>query len=66
MSTSRVDMRVGDGRRINIWHDRWLHSPTTYAVQTLVRVLEGNATVSVLIDETTKWWNIPLVEEVFQ
>jgi hypothetical protein len=34
--------RVGDGKKINIWHDKWVHSPTTNTIQTPVRILEGD------------------------
>jgi hypothetical protein len=57
--------RVGDGKSIRIWQDRWLPSPTTYAVQSPVTVLGGNARVSSLIDEDSKWWNKELVYSIF-
>lgn len=57
--------RVGDGRSIHIWEDRWLPSATTHVVQTPTRILHSQARVCELIDSDTNWWNIPLVDEVF-
>lgn len=57
--------RVGDGQSISIWKGRWIPTETTHAIQSLVRLLEGKAKVSELIDFDTNWWNIPLVEEIF-
>ncbi|XP_059454900.1 uncharacterized protein LOC132185097 [Corylus avellana] len=56
--------RVGDGKSIKIWHDRWIPSPVTYAVQSPVHILESDARVCSLIDENTKWWNKELVYNI--
>ena len=57
--------RVGDGQSISIWGDRWLPVESTHAAQSPVRYLGRDAKVYELIDNNTRWWNIPLVEEIF-
>jgi hypothetical protein len=57
--------RVGNGQTIRIWKDRWLHSPTTFRVQSAPRVLHDDSTVSTLIDANIKWWNHTLLEQIF-
>jgi hypothetical protein len=49
--------RIEDGRDAKIWQDKWLPTPTTYAIQSLRALLPANATVSVLIDQDSHWWN---------
>jgi hypothetical protein len=50
---------------IHIWGDKWLPTKVTHKVQSPIRLVDGEAKVSALIDETTRWWNIPLVEAIF-
>ena len=57
--------RVGNGKTIRIWKDRWLNIPATYRVQSPPKILDENATVSHLIDADTQWWNVPLLERIF-
>jgi hypothetical protein len=57
--------RVGDGTSINIWTDCWIPVPSTFKIQTPVRILNGDAKVSELIDGSSNWWNISLVHEIF-
>ncbi|XP_059436728.1 uncharacterized protein LOC132169768 [Corylus avellana] len=57
--------RVGDGNSISIWGDRWLPVHSTHAVQSPIRLLEGNAKVEALINNNTRWWNVPLMEAIF-
>lgn len=52
--------RVGDGNLIHIWQDSWIPTPSTYYIQSPVRLLDLDAKVSALIDDATKWWNAPL------
>lgn len=40
-------------------------SPTSYAVQSAIRILSKDTRVKELIDEYTKWWNITLIKEIF-
>ncbi|XP_059446647.1 uncharacterized protein LOC132178216 [Corylus avellana] len=57
--------RVGNGRSIRIWQDRWIKSPTTYRVLSPPSVIDPTSTVSVLIDHNTKWWNPMMLEQLF-
>jgi hypothetical protein len=57
--------RVGNGKNIRIWKDRWLYTPSTFRVQSVPRLLADTATVSQLIDVNSKWWNIELLEQLF-
>jgi hypothetical protein len=57
--------RIGNGRTIQIWGDKWLPTLTTYAVQSPKKLLSKNATVSTLIDSDTKWWDRPLIHSIF-
>jgi hypothetical protein len=47
--------RVGDGQSIHIWGDKWLPTKVTRKVQSLIRIVDGEAKVSALIDENTRW-----------
>jgi hypothetical protein len=58
--------RVGNGANIKIWGDKWLPSPTSFQVQTPVRVLHHDAKVVDLIDPTTKEWKFQLIGEIFE
>jgi hypothetical protein len=57
--------RVGDGSQIGIWRDRWVPVANGGLIQSPVRILEGDAKVSELLDRNTNWWNYSLVHEVF-
>lgn len=57
--------RVGDGRDVCNWGDKWLPTPISFLVQSPIRHLTEDARVMELIDQTTKWWNVCLVHEVF-
>jgi hypothetical protein len=56
---------VGNGGKTWIWKDKWLPNPSTFRVISSLRLLDPDATVSKLIDEDSKWWNIPLLENIF-
>jgi hypothetical protein len=56
--------RVGDGRSINIWRDKWLPKPP-YVIRSAVRYLEGDAKVCDLLDMDTNWWRVNMVHEIF-
>lgn len=47
--------RVGDGRSIKIWEDKWVESPITYSIQSPVRILDRGA----------NWWNVNMLTEIF-
>ena len=57
--------KVGDGRSIKIWGDRWIPSPSTYSVQSPINILEHDAKVYSLIDDETRWWNKAFVCSIF-
>jgi hypothetical protein len=57
--------RVGDGKSINIWGDRWIPSPCTYEIQSPIGSFARDTKVCDLVDSSTKWWNISLVTSIF-
>jgi hypothetical protein len=57
--------RVGDGRKIRFWGDRWLPTPTSHAVQTYVNSLGDTSMVERLIDKEQSGWNSTLVRSIF-
>jgi hypothetical protein len=60
-----VMWRVGDGRSIKVWGDKWLPTPTTFAVQSPPKILAKTTLVADSIDHGTKGWNIELIQDVF-
>jgi ribonuclease HI len=58
--------RVGNGRRIRIWSDKWVPKASGGYIQSPVRVLDRNAVVSELLDRDANWWNTALIYEIFQ
>jgi len=60
-----VIWKVGDGTKINIWGDRWIFSPHLNSIQSPIRILNKDAKVSEIIDQNSRWWNIPLIEQIF-
>lgn len=57
--------RVGNSKRIHIWEDRWLPTPTTYKVISPPLEFGNFPMVSSLIDKDTKWWKSDLVRSIF-
>jgi hypothetical protein len=57
--------RIGNGRDIKVWGDKWLPTPVSYMVQSPRIVLGEDAHVADLIDEDTKFWNIQLLDAIF-
>jgi hypothetical protein len=57
--------KVGDGSNINIWGDRWIYSPHSNSIQSPVKILNKDAKVAEIIDQQSRWWNIPLIEQIF-
>lgn len=43
--------RVGNGRKIKIWNDRWIPIPLRYKIQSLVKRLVNETRVEELIQE---------------
>ncbi|XP_048494687.1 uncharacterized protein LOC125494872 [Beta vulgaris subsp. vulgaris] len=61
----RVRWRIGNGKCINIWQDRWLGGEGSGRVINPTRLLHENACVSTLIDENNGCWRDDLIKEVF-
>ncbi|XP_075655055.1 uncharacterized protein LOC142625252 [Castanea sativa] len=57
--------RVGNGRKIHIWEDKWLPTPTTFKVISPPSDFGDFPIVSSLIDEDTKWWKADIVYSLF-
>jgi hypothetical protein len=57
--------RVGNGKSIKIWRDKWIPRPTSYTIQSPGVLLLLEARVEELIDEQTRSWNIPLIRSLF-
>jgi hypothetical protein len=57
--------RVGDGKSIQIWQDRWLPTPISFSVQSPQRIIGANSWVEALIDPEVCYWRVTLIQEVF-
>ena len=57
--------QVGNGCSIMIWKDKWLPSPSTYEVVSLVNNIPEDSRVAELIDEEKGAWQTDLVCNVF-
>lgn len=57
--------RVGNGRLIHIWDDKWLSTPATYKVISLPRMLDDYLMVSALIDLDIRRWKANLIRALF-
>ena len=60
-----IRWRVENGKRIHIWEDRWLPTPTTYKVISPQKDFDNFPMVSSLLDEDIKWWKTDLVRSIF-
>ena len=56
---------MGNGKRIHIWDDKWLPTPTTHKVISTLRVFDDFPMVLSFIDENSKWWKLDLVKSLF-
>jgi len=56
---------VGDGRRLNIWDDRWLLRPHTFKPRTPKSAAWANLKVSDLIDHDSGCWRTELAHQIF-
>ena len=57
--------RVGNGRLIYIWEDKWLPTPSTYKVIFPPSNILEFSMVSSLIDFETRWWRVDLLRAAF-
>ena len=57
--------RVGNGKLVHIWDDKWLPTPTTYKVISPPKDFGDFPMVSSLIDEDTKMWRMDRLIEIF-
>ena len=57
--------RVGNGRQIHIWEDKWLPTPTSHKVITPQTDFDDYPMVSSLIDNDTRWWKVEVVRSIF-
>ena len=57
--------RVGNGKRIHIWEDKWLPTLTIHKVISTPRDFDDFLMVLSLIDENSKWWKPDLVKSLF-
>ena len=57
--------QVGNGCSIMIWKDKWLPSPSTYEVVSLVNNIPEDSRIAELIDEEKGAWQTDLVCNVF-
>jgi hypothetical protein len=60
-----LSWRVGDGKRIGIWTNKWVLATSSEYLQSLVGVLDRNAKVCELLNTDTNWWNTSLIYEIF-
>ena len=57
--------KVGNGKMIHIWDDKWLPTPSTYKVISHRQDFNDYPMVSSLIDVDSKCWKIDLIRELF-
>lgn len=56
---------VRNGRKVNIWHDRWLPSPDSFKVINPQRQNLNLEKVAQLIDSESGLWKAELIKEIF-
>ena len=57
--------RVGNGKTIHIWEDKWLSTPTTYKEISPPYCIDDFPMVSAPIDQNTKRWKANLIKKTF-
>ena len=60
-----IQWRVGNGKLIHIWDDKWLPTPSTYKFISPPNNTPQFPMVSSLIDPMTKWWIMNLIRATF-
>jgi hypothetical protein len=57
--------RIGNGRSVRIWGDKWVPRPSTFTVQSSCNILPQDGTVRCLIEGNPPKWNSNLIREIF-
>jgi hypothetical protein len=57
--------RIGNGKSVKIWGDRWVPRPTSYKIQSPVSMLAMDAKVEQIIDIELGEWNVSLIRAIF-
>jgi hypothetical protein len=57
--------RIGDGKSIKIWQDKWLPTPISFSVQSPPRFVPDDSSVLVLIDSKLCGWKEDLITPIF-
>jgi ribonuclease HI/ribosomal protein L37AE/L43A len=57
--------RIGNGKKVKIWEDKWLPNSSTGKVLSSARYLDPNATVSELFEESGCGWKMSLLDKLF-
>ena len=63
-SGQRAVWRVGDGKDIQVWQDKWLKKPPKFKAQRLDHHTPTPLRVDSLINVENREWNMVLVREV--
>lgn len=53
----------GKGEKVLIWGDSLIPSSSNHKVNSPVIVLDPEATVSTLIDQSSGWWNYAMIKD---
>lgn len=59
-------LRIEDGNVVKIWGEKWLSTPSTYAMQTPRTRLAKEAKVEELTVQDSKWRKASLIKEIFK
>ncbi|XP_042941372.1 uncharacterized protein LOC122276027 [Carya illinoinensis] len=58
--------RVGNGKKIQIWRDKWMPKPSSFLVQSPISILREEAKVEELICDQQGCWKADLVMKIFK
>ena len=57
--------RIGRGDSVRIWSDKWIPPPSSGLPLSPPKLLEAEACVSSLIQQSSKTWNATLIDQIF-